>query len=113
MPMTCLPQRAKHCGYGLKQTKGGDEPYLAVVVDPDQRQRGPGELQGFEVGGGPRAALPLDGRLLTHTLRGPTGGWAVEDTHRVQGDAVQDLDAAVVKGQRQACSGHSRVVTAE
>lgn len=73
--------------------------YLAVAVDPSQSQGSPGELQGLEVEGGARGALAFDGGLVSRPLR--RGGGAVENAHGVEGQAVQDLNAAVMKGQSQ------------
>ena len=70
-----------------------------MVVDPGQSQRGPGELQGLEVDRGASGSLAFYGRLVPGSR--PAGG-TVENAHRVEREAVQDLDAAVMEGQSEA-----------
>lgn len=48
--------------------------------------------------GGTCGPLPFDSRLVSRPLG---GGGAIEDCHGVEGEAMEDLDAAVVKGQSQ------------
>ena len=70
-----------------------------MVVDSSQSQRGPGELEGFEVEGGACSSLAFDGSLVSGPL---TGGGAVENPHGVEGQAVENLNAAIMKRQSQA-----------
>lgn len=70
-----------------------------MVVHSGESQGGPGELQGLEVEGGAGGPRALDAGLVSRPLRG--GGGAVENPHGVKGEAVQDLNAAVMKGQSE------------
>lgn len=69
-----------------------------MTIDASQGQRCPGELHGFEVNQGTSSSLPFDGLLVHWAL----GGRAVEDGHRLQGQAMNNVDAAIVKSQSQA-----------
>lgn len=70
-----------------------------MVVDSGQSQRGPGELQGLKVEGGASRSLALDGGLVSASL---TRRGAVKNPHGVEGETVEDLNAAVVERQSQA-----------
>lgn len=72
--------------------------YLPVTINASQGQGRPRELHGFEVNQGSSSSLPLD-RLLVH---GALGGGPVEDSHHLQGQAVHNVHAAIVKSQSQA-----------
>lgn len=48
--------------------------------------------------GGAGGSLAFDGRLISRAL---CRGGAVEHAHGVEGEAVQDLDAAIMKRQSQ------------
>lgn len=85
----------------FKQTSVRTTLHLAVVIDSGQCQRGPGELQGLEVEGGASGSLAFDGGLVSGSLTGGGGGGAVKNPHSMEGEAVEDLNTAVVECQSQ------------
>lgn len=70
-----------------------------MTVDAGQSQGRPGELHGLEVDQRTRRSLPFEA-LLVH---GALGGRAVEHGHHLQGQAMDNVDAAVVERQSQPC----------
>lgn len=70
--------------------------HLAVVVDSGQRQRGPGELQGLKVEAGTGGSLAFDGGLIPRSLA-RRGRRAIKNTHGVEGETVENLNAAIME----------------
>lgn len=68
-----------------------------MAINASQGQRRPGELHGFEVNQGAGSSLPFDCLLIHWAL----GRRAMEDSHHLQGQAMNDVDAAIVKSQGQ------------
>ena len=71
--------------------------YLPMTINASQGQRCPGELHGLEVNQGPSSSLPFDSLLVHWAL----GGRAIEDGHHLQGQAMNNVNAAIVKSQSQ------------
>lgn len=71
--------------------------YLPMTINASQGQRCPGELHGFEVNQGSSSSLPFDSLLVHWAL----GGRAIKDGHHLQGQAMNNVNAAIMKSQSQ------------
>lgn len=68
-----------------------------MTINASQGQRCPGELHGFEVNQGTSSSLPFDSLLIHWAL----GRRAMEDSHHLQRQAMNNVDTAIMKSQCQ------------